>query len=79
MTRKTTWNDTNKPGCEERAFTTALGASTMGRSRVYISCPFCHSTVKAYLWSLSGSGKRCDCGALFGARGIAYRLSGESD
>lgn len=28
-------------------------------------CPFCGSPVRAYWWSLAGSGKRCDCGAKF--------------
>lgn len=36
---------------------------------LYFHCPFCRSEVKAYLWSLSGSGKRCDCGAMFSSRG----------
>jgi hypothetical protein len=35
-----------------------------GRSRIGIECPFCKARVVAYVWSLAGSGKRCECGAL---------------
>lgn len=35
----------------------------MGRTIVYIKCPFCGVEVKAYMWSLSGGGKLCPCGA----------------
>jgi hypothetical protein len=49
------------------------GSSTMGRTVVYITCPFCDTVVRAYLWSLSGSGKRCTCGAKFDAAGNAWR------
>lgn len=38
----------------------------MGKSRVWLRCPFCKGTVEAYVWSLCGGGKRCDCGALAG-------------
>ena len=36
---------------------------------IYFDCPFCKNEVKAYLWSFSGGGKHCDCGALFGGSG----------
>ena len=26
-------------------------------------CPFCAAQVQAFWWSLSGGGKKCDCGA----------------
>lgn len=35
-----------------------------GRSNCLIDCPFCGATVKAYVWSLAGGGKKCPCGAL---------------
>jgi hypothetical protein len=38
--------------------------SHVGRSYGFVDCPFCHTTVRVYLWSLAGSGKRCPCGAL---------------
>ncbi|MBN8868000.1 MAG: hypothetical protein J0H98_10645 [Solirubrobacterales bacterium] len=44
-----------------------------GRKAIWIRCPFCAVEVKAFVWSLSGSGKRCECGALFGARGKATK------
>lgn len=36
------------------------------KSRVIVGivCPFCGCTVEAVLWSLAGSGKRCECRAL---------------
>lgn len=35
-----------------------------GRSYYYIVCPYCEATTKAYIWSLHGGGKKCNCGAL---------------
>ncbi len=35
-----------------------------GRSTCDIECPFCGITIKAYIWSLAGGGKRCDCGVM---------------
>lgn len=35
-----------------------------GRSTVTVTCPFCGTDTQAYLWSLAGSGKRCECGAV---------------
>ena len=35
-----------------------------GRSTVTVRCPFCEVETEARLWSLAGSGKRCECGAL---------------
>lgn len=37
--------------------------SSMGRSTVVIECPCCGTDTTAYVWSLAGSGKRCECGA----------------
>lgn len=33
-------------------------------SYVLLRCPFCSAIVKAYVWSISGRGKKCECGAL---------------
>lgn len=41
----------------------------VGRVQVEVTCPFCQETVVGYLWSISGSGKRCSCGALLGQLG----------
>lgn len=35
-----------------------------GRRLASITCPFCGVVTEAHLWSLAGSGKRCDCGAV---------------
>ena len=35
-----------------------------GRSTISIECPFCGCSTEARTWSLAGSGKRCECGAL---------------
>lgn len=50
-----------------------------GRTRVLINCPFCRSQSWAYVWSLSGSGKRCEhkaCGAMFTSLGQAHPVEG---
>ena len=44
-----------------------------GMSTRVVECPFCGCHTEARLWSLAGSGKRCDCGALFGWMGTATR------
>lgn len=51
-------------------------SSTMGRTRVEIICPFCSARVIAYLWSLAGSGKRCECGVKFDHYGNARKAIG---
>jgi hypothetical protein len=38
--------------------------SRFGNSSKEIKCPFCFRVVTAYIWSLYGCGKRCDCGAI---------------
>ena len=48
------------------------GLEHTSSNTVYFDCPFCKNEVKAYLWSLCGGGKRCDCGALFGSYGSGY-------
>jgi len=35
--------------------------SRHGRSSIIIVCPWCGQEVEAFIWSLAGSGKRCDC------------------
>lgn len=35
-----------------------------GRTTIRIICPFCNAKILAYLWSLAGCGKRCDCGVI---------------
>lgn len=67
----------NQPEVEERRYTSTSGPSTMGRSVVYLTCPFCNAEVKACLWSLAGSGKRCTrCSAKFNSIGTATKVVG---
>ena len=40
-----------------------------GRTTVTIRCPFCDVLTEVRSWSLAGSGKRCDCGALLTGHG----------
>lgn len=59
------------PEPEIRRYEIVSEHSGFGRSTVHIECPFCFREVVAYKWSLSGSGKKCECGALFDGRGRA--------
>jgi hypothetical protein len=64
-TSPTKYRDITSPTCEcrEHERTDTISVAN-GRSYCYITCPFCEAEVKAYIWSLSGGRKRCDCGAL---------------
>ncbi|MGH7240983.1 MAG: hypothetical protein ACREGB_01665 [Candidatus Saccharimonadales bacterium] len=58
--------------CEQRQYVVLReSANPNGRSYRVISCPFCESSVVAYIWSLSGGGKRCHCKVMFDAYGWA--------
>lgn len=41
-----------------------------GRSYTYLQCPFCNTAnIKAFIWSLSGGGKKCpECKAVLSSR-----------
>jgi len=55
---------------------TVRHAYQVGRSYCYIRCPFCDLTVKAYVWSLAGGGKKCPrCGALHTYSGRSIKRS----
>jgi len=43
-----------------------------GRSTCKIDCPYCGSTVTCFIWSLSGGGKACYCGAVLGSSRSAF-------
>ncbi len=49
--------------------------SVMGKTKVSLTCPFCDDYVEAYLWSLAGSGKRCECGAVCGQTGAWKKVA----
>ena len=70
--RKTRW--ANGQNAEAREYEVDRQTLESPSSVVWwIDCPWCGREVKAYLWSLSGGGKRCECGALFGASGVAWK------
>lgn len=52
------------------ARTVAVHRRSDGRTAVDIECPYCERVARAYVWSLAGSGKRCECGARFSGRAI---------
>jgi hypothetical protein len=74
-----TWTDVHKPGANNIVVRECGGFlrkfTEHGRSRVWLRCPFCKATVQAYLWSLAGGGKRCDCGALAGSGGTFHQFA----
>lgn len=71
---KTTLHDQIDPKCVRRPYKVVGRLSVFGRSSVIIQCPFCHDEFTAYVWSLP-NGKRCgSCGAMFGARGEAWKM-----
>jgi hypothetical protein len=61
------------PGMEVREHERSAAHSAVGRSYCYVACPFCGESVKAYIWSLAGSGKRCPCGAVHGSYGLSRK------
>jgi hypothetical protein len=65
--------DRSLPNVERAKFTTSDHRAQMGKSSLVIHCPFCQASILTYLWSLAGGGKRCECGALFGSGGEAFR------
>lgn len=73
--RKTTFQDVGAGNCETKEHQRSGTHRGVGRSYCYITCPFCSTTVRAYIWSLAGVGKRCPgCGALHAGLGRSYKL-----
>lgn len=71
---KTTWEDFHKKGTVHKTYSYSRPYSEFAKSSIDIHCPFCEAVVTAYIWSLSGGGKRCDgCGAMFGTGGDAFK------
>lgn len=63
----------------QREFKVLRRQSAMGRSKVEIECPFCGTRFWAFIWSISGGGKKCEnkaCGAMHTSFGIARPVSG---
>lgn len=68
---KTTYKDLKS--AERREHERSGVNSAAGRSYYYITCPFCNASVKTYVWSIAGGGKRCPCGALHTSLGATYK------
>lgn len=58
---KTRTKDIGTIGCERRYI---IGASEY-KPYIDFYCPFCNLEIKSIKWSLQGTGKACECGALF--------------
>ena len=71
---KTTYRHITDPRCEHREHERSATRPGVGRSYCYITCPFCGARVQAFIWSLSGGGKRCPCGAIHFSHGMTYRM-----
>lgn len=72
------WDEVHAPGSnriEHRQGVLLRKSSRPGRSTVTLRCPFCEIPVTAYVWSLNGGGKRCDCGALAGRDGVFHHYA----
>ena len=46
------------------ATTIRIDRAPAGRTTADVECPWCGVVTQVRVWSLAGSGKRCDCGAL---------------
>ena len=69
--------DYNRSENARREFKTLRRRSEMGKSRVLIECPFCLTQFWAYVWSISGGGKKCpNCGSIHTSFGVAYPIEG---
>lgn len=63
---------------ETRKYRVLRGISEMGKSRIYLECPYCQTKVWGYLWSMAGSGKKCPgCGAIHTMFGSVKESSDE--
>ena len=61
------------PESERREHQRTATVSRFGRSYCHITCPFCGCECQAYIWSLSGGGKRCPkCRAYHTAGGYTF-------
>ena len=47
-----------------RPYAVLRGYQRGGCRLIDIRCPFCNAVVTAHVWSLAGSGKKCECGSL---------------
>lgn len=74
MVVNTSFNHIGRPDCERAPYVfKRRERHACGKSKIVFDCPWCGAELKANAWSLAGSGKRCQCGAIFGAR-LGYKL-----
>lgn len=71
---KTKFEDHDDPNCERREYKVLHRYDCVGRSSVTFHCPWCNDHIEAFIWSICGGGKRCECGAIFGGSGTGYKL-----
>jgi hypothetical protein len=77
---KVTKGEYNRSPNAMREFHTLDRITEMGRSRVQIECPFCFERFWAFVWSISGGGKKCtNCGAMHASFGQAFPIVGNED
>ena len=70
MTRKKASYDRENP----KPFEVLSRTSEMGRTSIEVECPYCSEVFTAYVWSISGGGKKCPgCGAMHVRAGVAYQ------
>ena len=74
--------DYNRSENARREFKVLRKQTGIGKTKVEIECPFCGTHFWAYVWSISGGGKKCEnkrCGAMHTSSGIAYPVSGKEN
>ena len=72
----------NRSDNARREFKVLRQVRQMGKTRIEIECPFCGWRFWAYIWSISGGGKKCEnkaCGAMYTSHGGAYPVAGRED
>jgi hypothetical protein len=79
-TPKVTKGEYNRSPNAMREYRVLDRITEMGRSRVEIECPFCFERFWAFIWSISGGGKKCtNCGAKHASFGQAFPIVGNED
>ncbi len=53
------------------------GISKHGKSTDIVECPICARETEVYIWSFSGNGKLCVCGAKMGVYGTRMEVTNE--